>query len=168
MAKFKNKNNLDCCGDTTRGLFSANPAGSPHSEGPIFQSAFLWVQMQPSREEMTGPDQKEQRNAEQHSLRGNLPWGCLTSGPPQNHDASQLSTNTTHLTHRGAASWVTWNNTGLPLSHDALADILYQNGATCNNNDPFFPKPLLRTPTGIELGPMTSSWYREQFLVWEM
>ena len=69
-AKFKDKSNLDCCGDTTRGLFSAHTARSPHSEGPILQSAFLCVQMQPSREEMTGPEQNEQ-----HNLRGNLPRG---------------------------------------------------------------------------------------------
>ena len=151
MAKFKNKNNLDCCGDTTRGLFSAHPARSPHSEGPIFQSAFLWVQMQLSREEMTGPDQNEQ-----HNLRGNLPRGCLTSGPPHKHNASQLSSNTTHL----PTEVLLHESPGTILS---FLPAMLHSQLFCTKMEllgitfPSSPHPDSRTPTDVELGPMTIS-----------
>ena len=83
------------------------------------------------------------RAAEQHSLRGNLPRGSLTSGPPHTHDASKLSSNTTQLTHSGAASRVTWNNNELPNSHAALPAILYQMELFALNKVSFFPTPQL-------------------------
>ena len=110
--------------------------------------------MQPSREEMTGPDQKEQRNAEQHRVRGNLPRGCLTSGPPHNHDA--FTTKKQHhwadpqrcclMIHLEQPSFLT----ALLRSQPLLSKRSYLHYITF----PSSPHPNSGTPAGIELEPM--------------
>ena len=137
MAKFKNKNNLDCCGDTTRGLLSAHPARSPHSEGPILQSAFLCVQMQPS-----------QRKWQDQTRMSSTAWGgtCPRVASLQgllNPAASQLSSSTIGLTHNSAASWFTWNNTELPNNLVALTAISIKTELFALLTVPFFPTPQL-------------------------
>ena len=85
---------------------------------------------------------------------GTCPGAASLQGPLTTMVLSQLSSSTIGLTHRGAASWFTWNNTELPNSLAALTAISIKMELFALKF-PSSPHPNSGTPAGIELEPMT-------------
>ena len=85
---------------------------------------------------------------------GTCPGAASLQGPLTTMMLSQLSSSTIGLTHRGAASWFTWNNTELPNGLAALTAVSIKMELFALKF-PSSPHPNSGTPAGIELEPVT-------------